>query len=331
MSTPPAPVPAPDPFPFGDRLPRLAEALAADYARHRQTCRPDAPPLPEEAVVRQVIGLSFQLLYPGFFGGRADADPDASVAAPCETAARLMAELAPLLRDQIAAALRHAAPGEAAAAESRAAEMTLDLLAALPEIRSVLADDVQAAFDGDPAARDTAEAVLCYPGVCAVTVHRLAHRLHRMGVPLVPRMMTEIAHSSTGIDIHPGAAIGRSFFIDHGTGVVIGETCVIGDRCKLYQGVTLGALSFPKDERGLLVRGTKRHPTLEDDVTIYANATVLGGDTVIGRGAVIGGNVFVTSSVPPHTLVKAGHEAKLSSRPAPPPAVVLTAAPASRP
>jgi serine O-acetyltransferase len=167
----------------------------------------------------------------------------------------------------------------------------------------MLAGDVQAAFDGDPAAVNFDEVILAYPGVLAISVHRLAHRLYELDVPLMPRIMSEWAHLQTGIDIHPGARVGRNFFIDHGTGVVIGETTDIGDNVKVYQGVTLGALSFPKDERGRVIREAKRHPTVEDDVTLYANAIVLGGDTVLGRGSVIGGSVFITTSVPPGSIV----------------------------
>ena len=173
----------------------------------------------------------------------------------------------------------------------------------IPEVRQLLATDVQAAYDGDPACKSLDEVIFCYPGLEAITVYRLAHRLHKLGVPLIPRIMTEWAHSRTGIDIHPGATIGQYFFIDHGTGVVIGETTEIGEWVKLYQGVTLGALSFATDADGNLVRGTKRHPTIEDHVVIYANATVLGGKTVIGHHAVIGSSVWITSSVTPHATV----------------------------
>lgn len=173
-------------------------------------------------------------------------------------------------------------------------------LARLPAIRARLAEDLEAAFEGDPAARSHAEVLVGYPSIHAIALYRIAHELHRSGVPLVPRIITERAHGDTGIDIHPGATIGRSFFIDHGTGVVIGETSEIGDRVRLYQGVTLGALS---PRLGQSIRGVKRHPTLEDDVTIYPGATILGGDTVIGRGSVIGGNAFVTHSVPPGSRV----------------------------
>jgi serine O-acetyltransferase len=173
----------------------------------------------------------------------------------------------------------------------------------LPSIRRMLQDDIQAAYEGDPAAHSTMEIVMSYPGILAITTHRIAHSLYKNKVPLIPRVMSEHAHSRTGIDIHPGATIGPGFFIDHGTGVVIGETCVIGKHVKLYQGVTLGALSFDKDEDGNLIKGNKRHPNVEDDVIIYAGATILGGKTVIGKGAVIGGNVWLIRSVPPGSKV----------------------------
>ena len=182
-------------------------------------------------------------------------------------------------------------------------EKSVEFLHRLPEIRHKLMLDVQAAYKGDPACKSYDEAVFCYPGIEAITVYRIAHELYSLGVPLIPRMMTEWAHCKTGIDIHPGATIGESFFIDHGTGVVIGQTCEIGNWVKLYQGVTLGALSFPTDEEGNLVRGVKRHPTIEDNVVIYANATILGGQTVIGKDCVIGSSVWLTQSVAPGTTV----------------------------
>ena len=167
----------------------------------------------------------------------------------------------------------------------------------------MLVTDVKASYDGDPACKNLEEVILCYPGFTAVSVFRLAHELHKLKVPFIPRMMTEWVHGETGIDIHPGATIGRHFFMDHGTGVVIGETCEIGEHVKIYQGVTLGALSFPKDDNGDLVRGTKRHPTLQDNVVIYANATVLGGKTIVGHDSVIGSSVWLTESVDPFTTV----------------------------
>ena len=187
--------------------------------------------------------------------------------------------------------------------EAQGQLLAIEFLNSLPELRKILATDVQAAHDGDPACRRIDEVIFCYPGLEAVTVFRLAHVLHKLEVPFIPRMMTEWAHQKTGIDIHPGARIGKYFFIDHGTGVVIGETCDIGENVKLYQGVTLGALSFDTDSDGNLVRGKKRHPTIEDRVVIYANATVLGGKTTVGHHSVIGSSVWLTRSVDPHTTV----------------------------
>jgi len=181
-------------------------------------------------------------------------------------------------------------------------EKALKFIRSLPEIRSVLATDIRAAYEGDPASHGFDEIIFSYPGLLAVTIYRMAHRLHELEVPLLPRIMTEYAHGQTGIDIHPGAEIGESFFIDHGTGVVIGETTKIGKRVRLYQGVTLGALSLPRDA-GQLLRAKKRHPTIEDDVIVYSGATILGGDTVIGTRSIIGGNVWLTESVPPDTKV----------------------------
>jgi len=181
-----------------------------------------------------------------------------------------------------------------------AEHVAADFFARLPAVRQLIAEDVEAAFHGDPAAASLAEVVVSYPALDAIVVHRLGHELHMLGVPLIPRMMSEYVHGLTGIDIHPGARIGQRFFIDHGTGVVIGETCEIGERVRIYQGVTLGALAV----QGRRIRGVKRHPTIEDDVVIYANATILGGDTVIGRGSVIGGNVWLTESVPPCSKVQ---------------------------
>lgn len=196
--------------------------------------------------------------------------------------------------------------GEPAAEEDvreAAALLTNQLVAQIPQVRELLVKDVRAAYYGDPAAHSYAEIILSYPGLQAITVHRIAHILYGLQVPVIPRMMSEWAHSATGIDIHPGARIGESFFIDHGTGVVIGETCEIGNNVKLYQGVTLGARSFPLDEHGNPIKDIKRHPTLEDDVVVYAGATILGGDTVIGRGSVIGSNVWLMESVPPGSTV----------------------------
>jgi serine O-acetyltransferase len=213
---------------------------------------------------------------------------------------------ADILTEQIARALAY---GRHCGCEAEESDMDCSrnavhaVLSRLPALRELASLDARAAFRGDPAAISMEEIVYSYPGLQAIAVHRIAHEFHRENVPLVPRIMSEHAHSRTGIDIHPGATIGRRFFIDHGTGVVIGETAVIGEDVKLYQGVTLGALSLPRDESGELIRRTKRHPTLENNVTVYAGATILGGDTVIGEHSVIGGNTWVTESVPPHTRV----------------------------
>ncbi len=185
-----------------------------------------------------------------------------------------------------------------------AERMTTEFLQRIPEVRRLLSLDTQAAYDGDPAAKSIEEIIYCYPGFYAVAVYRIAHELHAIGVPLMPRIMSEHAHAVTGTDIHPGARIGESFFVDHATGVVIGETTRIGNNVKVYQGVTLGAKSFPKDERGRVIKGLQRHPTIEDDVTIYPNATILGGQTVIGRSVTVGGNAYVTSSVEAGSLVR---------------------------
>jgi serine O-acetyltransferase len=189
--------------------------------------------------------------------------------------------------------------------QNRALENTIDFFENLPGLKEILREDIKAAFSGDPAARTLDEIVICYPGVYAIAVYRFAHSLNNINVPLLPRIMTEHAHSVTGVDIHPGAQIGKNFFIDHGTGVVIGETCVIGNNVKIYQGVTLGAKSFPRGKDGKLLRDVKRHPELKDNVTIYSNATVLGGDVIIGRNSTIGGNVWITESVPEDSLVLA--------------------------
>jgi serine O-acetyltransferase len=287
-----------------DSIARIAASILDDpRTRHLSTACP-----PDRQAVGRILGHLMTLVFPGFYGPR-NVGAEAIEALVTST----VGELSTLLAEQIAAALRYQLdvesrghlPREANRACEVRAERLVDLfLSRLPAVRGMLSLDVQAAYDGDPAAHHTDEAILCYPGVRAITVHRLAHELYRMDVPLLPRIMNEIAHAETGIDIHPGASIGASFFIDHGTGVVIGETTEIGDHCKLYQGVTLGAKSFPKDEKGRLQRGIRRHPRLEDHVTVYAGTTILGGDTVIGAGSVVNGGVFLTSSVPPGHVVR---------------------------
>ena len=254
-----------------------------------------SPARPSSGEVVEVLRLLQEVVYPGFYGEAA-----LTRATLGDHLAYVLHQIHTKLSNQIERALSQDDPSGAAA---RAPDLATGLLETLPAIADMVADDVRAAFDGDPAATGFDEIILAYPGVMAVFTYRIAHALHVAGVPLIPRVMTEFAHLETGVDIHPGARLGRSFFIDHGTGTVIGETTDIGNNVKLYQGVTLGALSFPKNERGELIRGTKRHPTVEDDVVIYAGATILGGETGVGRGSVIGGSVWLTASVPPWTRV----------------------------
>jgi serine O-acetyltransferase len=259
--------------------------------------------LPSRDAVGSIVTGLRAALFPTHYGAPdlTDETVDYYVGHTLESTLRLLAE-------QIRRALRflpeHAETPEAELGE-RAFEVAREFGTQLPGIRALLVSDIQAAFTGDPAAQHITEILLCYPGVWAMTHHRLAHALHRLGVPLLARFINEIAHSATGIDIHPGAQIGPSFFIDHGTGVVIGETAVIGERVRVYQAVTLGAKSFAADVDGTLVKGNARHPVVEDDVVIYAGATILGRVT-IGRGSVIGGNVWLTHSVPPGSSVSQG-------------------------
>jgi serine O-acetyltransferase len=282
-------------------LPAITERLLATYAQCSRIHHLDHSPLPSRDAVVQAVDDLYEVLYPGF--GRRQNLHMSNVE---YHAGALLVNLHDALTEQISRALKHDCEqrGEPQGDyEVLGQQKAIQFLSRLPEIREILAADAQAAFDGDPAACNTTEVVFCYPGLYAVTVYRLAHELLQLGVPLIPRMMTELAHSRTGIDIHPGARIGRRFFIDHGTGVVVGETCDIGQDVKLYQGVTLGALSFPKDESGNIIRGKKRHPTLKNGVVVYANATILGGETVIGENTVVGSSVWLTSSVGPNMIV----------------------------
>lgn len=284
-----------------ESLPALTERIVGTYEECGGIHHLGHSPLPSYREVVEILADLREILYPGY--GRRHNLHMGNVA---YHVGDLIDGLHDRLTLQIARALRH---------DCRARDLETDfegdaqlaairLLESIPDLRDVLADDARAAFDGDPAARNLDEILFCYPGVAAVTVFRVAHELYRLKIPLIPRMMTEYAHAKTGIDIHPGATIGRRFFIDHGTGVVIGETTEIGEGVKLYQGVTLGALSFPRDETtGELVRGTKRHPTIEDGVVIYANATILGGRTRIGHHSVVGSSAWITRSIAPHTVV----------------------------
>ena len=267
---------------------------------------PESTPLPSVDSVMAVVHDIRELLFPGVHGNRW-LQPGAATSEYLASLARIQSRL----RIEISRALVHSRQAqlrlhyeyEAVSAASAASILTDRFLNRLPELQHILNSDVAAAFNGDPAAKTPEEIVLCYPGLEAITIYRIAHELLTLGVPYLPRIMTEWAHRDTGIDIHPGALIGPAFFIDHGTGVVIGETCEIGASVTLYQGVTLGAWSFPRDEDGQLIRGTKRHPTLEDRVTIYSNATILGGTTVIGAGSQIGSSVTLSRSIPANTIV----------------------------
>jgi serine O-acetyltransferase len=282
-------------------LQSVTDQLVRSYSRCGLLHHLAHEPLPNRDAVADILGDLFEMVFPGY--GRRQNLTQSNIAFYI---GGLVDSLHGKLTEQIVRALRHDRCPDDPDIDcgSDASAKALDLLRRLPYVREVLEKDVEAAYRGDPAAKSHHEIVFCYPGLEAIAVYRLAHELSRLGVPYLPRMMTELAHGKTGIDIHPGASIGAGFFIDHGTGVVIGETCEIGENVKLYQGVTLGALSFDRDEGGELVHGSyKRHPTLRDHVVVYANATILGGRTEVGEGAVIGSNVWITKSVEPYAVV----------------------------
>ena len=288
------------------RLDETVEALLASYRREPRTHRVGSPFMPNRAETIEVLHLCFRVLFPGYFGATSLTGRNIRYhvgEALAELERRLVDEICRCLCYQRNAEGAPPCPRHPSSCRQEAEALVERFVARVPEVRELLDLDVQAAYDGDPAAKSFDEVIYCYPGFFAVMVYRIAHELHELDVPLMPRIMTEHAHSLTGVDIHPGATIGKRFFIDHGTGVVIGETTVIGENVKLYQGVTLGALSIPKDAHGRAIRGRKRHPTLSDNVTVYANATILGGDTVIGSGVTVGGNTFITSSIMPDSVV----------------------------
>jgi serine O-acetyltransferase len=287
-----------------EQIQKTAGELVPLYT-HSDTDLPDRPlwEHPEIAQVTEAQRILSDILFPGKY-----------IPEPVDFLAYFVQQLeniAEILQPEIERALPFRWMGAADLHENRtpfdadrvATEILNQFLSTLPVIRSLLVEDVKAAYNGDPAALSYAEVKLAYPGLVAITSHRIAHELYKLEVPLIPRMMSETTHSLTGIDIHPGATIGKGFFIDHGTGVVIGETCHIGNHVKLYQGVTLGAKSFPLDEHGRPIKHIQRHPTVEDHVIVYANSTILGGDTVIGKGTVVAGNVFLMQSTPPGSLV----------------------------
>ena len=293
-------------FRLKESLPELTDRIVQSYTHDNRIHHIGHCPLPKYEVVTQIIEDLKDLIYPGF--RRREGLHIGNVA---YHVGNLVDTLHDKLTTQIARALLHAdrVRGEPSDCqephdyEAKGQAIAIAFLDRIPHLRSILATDVEAAFEGDPSVTNRDEIIFCFPGLEAITIYRVAHELTKFKVPFIPRMMTEWAHKQTGIDIHPGAKIDQNFFIDHGTGVVIGETCEIGRFVRIYQGVTLGALSFATDGEGQLVRGQKRHPTIEDRVIIYANATILGGRTIIGHDSVIGSSVWITSTVGPHTTV----------------------------
>jgi len=275
----------------------LTDQLIASYARVGGINHVDGKNLPSKSAIASITGDLLRLLFPGFF------DEQSIHASELRAlTAALMDSISERLEDEIYKSLEYAPPDAPAPQDLRrlARGCTLDFLSKLPQIRDLLDADTEAAYQGDPAALSKEEVIVAYPFIEAIAVQRLAHQLYQKKIPLIPRIMTEWAHSRTGMDLHPGAQIGSHFFIDHGTGTVVGETAFIGRHVKMYQGVGLVARSLAG---GQLLRGQKRHPTVEDHVTIYANATIVGGETTIGEGSTIGASVFLTHSVPPHSLV----------------------------
>lgn len=272
------------------------ESLKGIFHQHH-----DGHPMPSGKALTEIIELVRSILFPGYYG-----KSSVNIKTIKYHIGVNVERLHKLLSDQIMACLcfneehNEDENGGLSGLREKSGTLATELIAQLPKIRSILATDVEAAYNGDPAAENYAEIISCYPVIKALTNYRLAHEMLLLGVPLIPRILTEMAHSETGIDIHPGAQIGRYFTIDHGTGVVIGATCIIGDNVKLYQGVTLGAKSFPLDDNGNPIKGIPRHPILEDDVVVYSNATILGRIT-IGRGCVIGANIWVTEDMEPET------------------------------
>ncbi len=285
---------------YRNHLPSITEKIIEDCKNESTYTHIDFDPIPSIKSAVEIISRFKGILFPGFFSsGRLDpANLNYSIGQD-------VSDLFDILSEQITNSIRHDCMRnnlECADCETRGKKIALDLLEAIPDLRKRLATDVTATYDGDPAAKSYDEVIFSYPGIFAIMVYRIAHILFSYKVPLLPRVMTEYAHSKTGIDIHPGAVINESFGIDHGTGIVIGETTEIGKNVRIYQGVTLGALSIPTED-GESFRGKKRHPTIEDGVIIYSGATILGGDVVIGARSVVGGNVWLTESVPPDTKV----------------------------
>ena len=285
---------------YRDEVPAIVDQLVSSCNRDGCFDHVSTEPIPHREAIIDILHHLALILYPGYFiRTRLD-----SVNLEYYLGQQVTA-LYEIFSEQVILSIRHDCirhKQSCVHCEPLGHQLTVEFLRKLPELRKILAKDIRAALEGDPAAKGYDEIIFSYPGIRAITIYRIAHELYHLDIPLIPRIMTEYAHGRTGIDIHPGAHIGESFFIDHGTGVVIGETCTIGNRVRIYQGVTLGALSLSKAECKRL-RSKKRHPSIEDDVIIYANATILGGDTVVGARSVIGGNVWLTHSVPPDTEV----------------------------
>ena len=285
---------------FRDEVPAIVDDLVASCSRGGCFDHVSTEPIPYREAIIDILHRLALVLYPGYFvRNRLDATNLEYYLG------QQMIGLYEVLSEQVILSIRHDCIRQNQSCvhcEPLGHQLTLEFLRKIPEMRMMLARDIRAALEGDPAAKGYDEIIFSYPGIRAITIYRIAHELYHLHIPLMPRIMTEYAHGRTGIDIHPGAHIGESFFIDHGTGVVIGETCIIGNRVRIYQGVTLGAISLSQKEVKKL-RSIKRHPSIEDDVIIYANATILGGDTVVGARSVIGGNVWLTHSIPPDTEV----------------------------
>lgn len=276
----------------------IAQEILKDYNSDRAIDKIDTYNQPNKDIIIDITKKLQRIVYPGYYR-----DHVYKVYNVETNLSTLMEDVIYNLGKQIAFCLRYRDDFKDATYEqltSKSEELSLEFLKKIPHIRALLDTDLQAAYDGDPAATGIDEIILAYPGITAITIYRLAHELYLLNIPMIPRIMTEYAHSNTGIDIHPGATIGKFFFIDHGTGIVVGETTVIGENVKIYQGVTLGALST---RGGQSLRGKRRHPTIENNVTIYSNASILGGDTVIGHDSIIGGSTFITESVPPESRV----------------------------
>ena len=278
---------------IANQIENVVDTILRDYQQDRSVDKMDLFRHPDKDVIIDMITKLLQIIYPGYFR-----DKRLRIYTARHNLSMLIEDVMYNLNKQITLVLETSMAPDSAEAEAQ--RISLEFFSRIPAVRALAQTDLEAAYDGDPAATSHDEIIFCYPGLFAITVYRLAHELYGLNVPMIPRIMTEYAHSLTGIDIHPGASIGDHFFIDHGTGIVIGETTVIGKYVKIYQGVTLGGLST---RGGQSLRGKKRHPTIEDNVTIYAGASILGGDTVVGKNSVVGANAFITASIPPCSTV----------------------------